>query len=148
MIHDLDEDISFDSFVGKCALTPIVARDRIPKPEAQLQLQDAGLYRALHCRTSESPMTALDKSLRPSMSFHGKARIAYVATNSLLIMIGYFAMAGEDVSSMSDQDRVTRGVGVYMWPLLSLFMTGLVVAAVYVMRGLWLMGAWIFRRVV
>lgn len=29
MIHDLDEDISFDSFVGKCALTPIVARDRI-----------------------------------------------------------------------------------------------------------------------
>jgi len=82
------------------------------------------------------------------MNFHGKVRIAYVATNSILIMIGYFAMAGEDVSSMSDQNWVTRGVGVYMWPLVSLFMTGLVVAGVYVMRGLWLMGAWLYRRVV
>jgi len=80
------------------------------------------------------------------MNFHGKVRIAYVATNSILIMIGYFAMAGEDVSSMSDQDWVTRGVGVYMWPLVSLFMTGLVVAGVYVMRGLWLLGAWVYRK--
>lgn len=80
------------------------------------------------------------------MNFHGKVRIAYVATNSILIMIGYFAMAGEDVSSMSDQDWVTRGVGVYMWPLVSLFMTGLVVAGVYVVRGLWLLGAWVYCK--
>ncbi len=82
------------------------------------------------------------------MNFHGKVRIAYVATNSILIMIGYFAMAGEDVSSMSDQDWVTRGVGVYMWPLVSLFVTGLVVAGVYVMRGLWFLGAWAYRKVI
>jgi hypothetical protein len=90
-------------------------------------------------------MTTVDKSPHSSMSFHGKVRIAYVATNSILI--GYFAMAGEDVSSISDQDWVSRGVGVYIWPLSSLFMTGLVVAAVYVLRSLWLLGAWSYRKV-
>lgn len=82
------------------------------------------------------------------MNFHGKVRIAYVATNSILIMIGYFAMAGEDVSGMSDQDWVTRGVGMYMWPLASLLITGLVVAGVYMMRWLWLVVAWAYRKVI
>lgn len=81
------------------------------------------------------------------MNFHGKVRVAYVAVNSILIMMGYFVMAGEDKSLMTDQDWVTHGVGVYLWPLSSLFMTGLVVVAVYVMRGAWLLWMWLYQRI-
>lgn len=80
------------------------------------------------------------------MNFHGKVRVAYVAVNSILIMMGYFVMAGEDKSLMTDQDWVTHGVGVYLWPL-PLFMTGLVVAGIYVIRGVGLLGMWLYRRV-
>jgi hypothetical protein len=48
------------------------------------------------------------------MSFHGKVRVTYVSVNSILIMMGYFVMAGEDKSLMTDQDWVTHGVGVYL----------------------------------
>lgn len=81
------------------------------------------------------------------MNFHGKVRVAYVAVNSILIMLGYLMMAGSDKSLMTDQELVTQGVSVYAWPVVSLFMTGLVVAGVYALRGLWLAGMWLYRRI-
>lgn len=81
------------------------------------------------------------------MNFHGKVRVAYVAVNSILIMLGYLMMAGFDKSLMTDQELVTQGVSVYVWPVFSLFMTGLVVAGVYAFRGLWLLRAWAVYRV-
>lgn len=81
------------------------------------------------------------------MNFHGKVRVAYVGANSILIMFGYLMMAGSDKSLMTDQELVTQGVSVYAWPVVSLFMTGLVVAGAYALRGLWLVGMWLYRRI-
>ena len=81
------------------------------------------------------------------MNFHGKVRVAYMAINSILIMLGYFVISGEDKSLMTDQDLVMHGVSVYLWPLALLFMTGLLVAVAYALRGLWLVGKWCYRQV-
>ncbi len=148
MIHDLDKDIRIDSFVRECALTLIVARDRIPNRVAQFRLQDDGLNRALHRRTSEITMTAVDKSPRSSMSFNRKFLIGYVVINLILIVAGYLQMHGQEPPLTNDQDRVSHAMTLYFWPVISLLMTGLVTAGVYAVRSLCFMGAWLYRWVV
>lgn len=81
------------------------------------------------------------------MSFHKKVLTAYAVANLVLIVLGYFQLHGSDSSLMTDQQLAAHGVTYYFWPLISLFMTGLVVAGMYALRGLWLLGAWTYRKV-
>lgn len=82
------------------------------------------------------------------MSFHKKALISYILTNLVLIVFGYFQLYATDTAGMTDPDLISHGSAKTFWPVISLFLTGIVAAAAYALRGLWLMGAWLFRRVV
>lgn len=81
------------------------------------------------------------------MSYHKKVLIAYAVANLLLIVLGYFQLHGSDSSLTTDQQLAAHGVTYYFWPLISLFMTSLIVAVVYALRGLWLLGAWAYHRI-
>lgn len=81
------------------------------------------------------------------MSFHKKALIGYILANLVLIVFGYFQMYATDTAGMTDPDLISHGSAKTFWPAISLFMTGIVAVAVYALRGLWLLGAWAYRRV-
>jgi uncharacterized membrane protein len=81
------------------------------------------------------------------MNFHKKTLLGYILTNLVLIVFGYLQLYATDTAAMTDQDLITHGSAKTFWPLISFFMTGIVAIAVYVLRGLWLLGAWAYRRV-
>lgn len=81
------------------------------------------------------------------MSFHKKAVLGYVIANLVLIVFGYFQLFVADTAQMTDPDLASHGSARTFWPVISLFITGIAVAAVYVLRGLWLLGAWSYRKV-
>lgn len=81
------------------------------------------------------------------MNFHKKVLTAYVVTNLLLTVIGYFQLSATAANLTTDQQLVAHGVTYYFWPLISMFITGLVLAGVYALRGLWLLGARAYRKV-
>lgn len=64
------------------------------------------------------------------MSYHKKVLIAYAVANLLLIVLGYFQLYGSDSSLTTDQQLAAHGMTYYFWPLISLFMTSLIVAVV------------------
>ena len=82
------------------------------------------------------------------MSFNRKVLIGYVVVNLILIVAGYLQMHGQEAPWTNDQDMVSYAMSKYLWPVISLLMTGLVTAGVYAVRSLWFMGAWLYRRVV
>ena len=82
------------------------------------------------------------------MNFHKRALIGYILANLFLIVFGYFQLYATDTAGMTDPDLVTHGVAKTFWPVISVFMTGIVVVVVYALRGLCLLGAWLYRRVV
>ncbi len=82
------------------------------------------------------------------MNFHKKTLLGYLLTNLFLIVFGYLQLYATDTAAMTDQDLITHGSAKTFWPVISLFLTGIVAAAAYALRGLWVMGAWLFRRVV
>ncbi len=81
------------------------------------------------------------------MSFHKTALIGYILANLALIVFGYFQLYATDTAGMTDPDLISHGSAKTFWPVISFFMTGIVAIAVYVLRGLWLLGAWAYRRV-
>ena len=84
---------------------------------------------------------------RPTaMSFHKKFLLGYILANLVLIVFGYFQLYATDTVGMTDPDLISHGSAKTFWPVISLFMTGIVAVAVYALRGLWLLGAWAYRR--
>jgi uncharacterized membrane protein len=81
------------------------------------------------------------------MSFHKKALISYILTNLILIVFGYFQLYATDTAGMTDPDFISHGSAKTFWPVISLFITGIVAIAAYALRGLWLLGAWVCRKV-
>lgn len=82
-----------------------------------------------------------------AMRFHKKTLIAYVGANLVLIVLGYLQLNVAEPTLQTDQDWVSYGVTQKAWPVISLFMTGLLVAVAYALRGLWLVGKWCDRQV-
>jgi len=80
------------------------------------------------------------------MSFHKKVLLGYILTNLVLIVFGYFQLYATDTSAMTDPDLVTHGSAKTFWPVISIFMTGIVALAAYALRGLWLLGAVAYRK--
>ena len=81
------------------------------------------------------------------MSFHKKILIAYVSSNLILIVLGYLHLYAFEPTLATDQDLALNGVNKTVWPAISLFMTGLVVASSYALRCLWQLGVWAYRKV-
>lgn len=82
------------------------------------------------------------------MNFHKKMLLGYILTNLVLIVFGYFQLYATDTAAMTDPDLISYGSAKTFWPVISLFMTGIVTVAVYALRGVWLLGAWAYRQVV
>lgn len=82
------------------------------------------------------------------MNFHKKMLLGYILTNLVLIAFGYFQLYATDTAAMTDPDLISHGSAKTFWPVISLFMTGIVAFAVYALRGLCLLGARLYRRVV
>lgn len=80
------------------------------------------------------------------MSFHKKALIAYIAANLALIVLGYFQLYAAEPTLVTDRDLALNGVSRTVWPVISLFVTALLVTAAYVLRWLWLLRNWYSRR--
>jgi len=80
------------------------------------------------------------------MNFHKKALIGYILANLVLIVFGYFQLYVTDTTGMTDQDLITHGSAKTFWPVISVFLTGIVAVAVYALRGLWLLGAVAYRK--
>lgn len=88
------------------------------------------------------------KNRPTAMSFHKKVLLGYIVANLVLIVYGYFQLYVADTAGMTDPDLISHGSAKTFWPVISAFLTGMVVVAVYAMRGLCLLGAWLYRRVV
>ncbi len=80
------------------------------------------------------------------MNFHQKTLLGYFLTNLVLIVFGYLQLYATDTATMTDPDLISHGSAKTFWPVISLFLTGIVAVAVYALRGLWLLGAWAFRK--
>lgn len=80
------------------------------------------------------------------MNFHKKALIGYILANLVLIVFGYFQLYATDTAGMTDPDLITHGSAKTFWPVISVFLTGIFAVAVYALRGLWLLGAWAYRK--
>ena len=80
------------------------------------------------------------------MSFHKKALIGYILANLVLIVFGYFQLYATDTAEMTDPDLISHGSAKTFWPVISLFLTGIVAIAAYVVRGLWMLGTWANRK--
>jgi hypothetical protein len=81
------------------------------------------------------------------MSFQKKVLLGYILTNLVLTVFGYFQLCWADTSGMTDPDLASHGSAKTFWPVISLFIWGIAVVAVYALRGLWLLGPWSYRKV-
>lgn len=81
------------------------------------------------------------------MNFHKKMLLGYILTNLVFIVFGYFQLYATDTAAMTDPDLISHGSAKTFWPVIALFLTAVVAVAVYVLRGMWLLGAWAYRRV-
>jgi len=80
------------------------------------------------------------------MSFHKKVLLGYILTNLVLIVFGYLQLYATDTAAMTDPDLISHGSAKTFWPVISIFMTGIVALAAYALRGLWLLGAVAYRK--
>lgn len=80
------------------------------------------------------------------MSFHKKVLLGYILANLTLIVFGYFQLYATDTAEMTDPDLISHGSAKTFWPVISLFMTAVVAVAVYALRGVWMLGAWAYRK--
>lgn len=82
------------------------------------------------------------------MSFHKKVFMGYILASLTLIVFGYFQLYVTDTAEMTDPDLAAYGAAKTLWPVITCFMTAVIAVVVYALRGVWMLSAWAYRKLV
>jgi hypothetical protein len=77
------------------------------------------------------------------MSFHKKVLIGYVLFNVFYVTLGLLNLEAPDRATATDPDMVAYGVAKYVGPAMYLVFSGIVVALLYAIRGLYKLTLWL-----
>jgi hypothetical protein len=80
------------------------------------------------------------------MSFHKKVLIGYILFNVIWIPLGLYVMPAIDYATAADPDLVAHAMGEKLGPIATITSSALIVALLYVVRGLVKLGAGIIRK--